>query len=191
MWVVDPEQHAARLGVRADYAGQVLLGAFMNDGLDLLLARGVPLPRSVVVESSRFEGRPSPPALLYAGFDPDNATVFVNPHSYYFGNVPSSAEQIARENFEIRYWSTDSPHHVLIHELGHELFARRDPIAYHGLRDTPLPEQARREIGSRICRRAEIGIGEFTAEVFAALVVGEFVPEEVLDWHRRLRGPEP
>lgn len=191
MWDVDPEQQARGLGVQVDYAGQLLLGTFLNAGLALLVARAVPLPLRIVVDAARFEGQAMLAEPLYAGFEPDDATIYVNPRSLYFGNVPTSAEQLAQENFAIRYWSTDSPHHVLLHELGHDLFARRDSGAYHRLRGEPLPDEARRELGDRICRRAESGIVEFIAEVFAALVAGEFVPEEVLDWHRRFRGPEP
>lgn len=191
MWDEDAEWHATRLGVQVNYAGQGLLGAFLNAGLDVLMHRGVPLPFRIVVDPARFERQAAPAVLLYAGFDLDDATIYVNSRSYFFGSVPESAKRIAEENFAIRYWSTDSPHHVLFHELGHELFARVDSTAFRRLRGEPLPDEAIREIGDRICRRAETGILEFVAEVFAALVAGEFVADEVLNWHRRFRGPEP
>ena len=188
-WEFDQEERARSRGVDAHFGGRVLLGAFINDGLDYLIRRGVPPPARVVVDPGRFEGHPLPAEILFGAFDADTETIYLNPNSRYFGFAPESAEQLARMHFNMGEWSTESPHHVLLHELGHERYYRMDPVRYRSIRQLPLPNEALR--AGFVSERATRNVVEFVAEVFAALVVGECVHEDMLEWYRDYGGPIP
>ena len=95
----------------------------------------------------------------------------------------------ARRQFDQGFWSTNSEHHAIIHDLGHAVHYKRDSANYDRLSGEAMPSAARSELAGKVSRYAMESPLEFVAEVFAGLFDGKVYDAEVIKWYKQFKGP--
>jgi hypothetical protein len=177
--VQDAENYAKnQLGVpEVNYGGNIVIANNTNHGLFTVHERGVPMPSRVEVKEFKVEDGEDPNDLAFYLAPPGNAVgeLYINSSHKVWTN-PAAAAQEGRQK---QIFSTDDPRHFIMHEMG-ELATHQSigGIRFFNLGEAYLGDEEefqrldRQHIRNVVSRQAARDHTEFTAEVFAALVLG-------------------
>lgn len=180
----EAERWAATLGVAADYRDHLPIAELMTRALLDARDAGMVLPRKVVASRRAMErhlkGRPPEIALTV-----EKGAVYLNPHDRFFA-APGTG--VAHE-FAEDYWTTDLPHHPLMHEIAHVGHQRRLGANWDPMTNHPLYGNVLAEVTGKVPERALASIGKFVAEVKVGLVAGVQFDAVVVRWYAQLQGP--
>ncbi|HNW35630.1 MAG TPA: phage minor head protein [Candidatus Ozemobacteraceae bacterium] len=177
---------AKELGVKADFGEHptnVKPARLVMDALAEEANAGRELPPTVIIGE-----RPDKPwgkgvLASFRGND-DNPTIFINP------DIPwENLRTLMKEHG--KYWSTTSEKHFIRHELGHWQQWENATRRQWQLGTENLPPRAVAETMGKVSIRSLYDRGEYVAEVYAMLVDGQPVADEVLYWYEIFGGVKP
>jgi hypothetical protein len=172
------EQHAAGLGTRANYQGDLQIANRINEHLTDLKGRGVPMPPKVEISRSTH-------AAHAAEYIPGTHTIAINPDSEFWLNPSKFALRMGLDNG----WSTGNRLHVVTHEIGHWLHHMTFPGTFHSLNAVKLTPEQVGIIKDEVSERAATDPHEFVAEVYAGMVHGKTYSRQIRDWYNEFGGP--
>ena len=187
------EREALRLGVKSvDYQQSLDIANIVNDALDVMVQRGIAAPDYLKVDAHQFPAWAQhlqiPPDHLPTAFAFSRRTgksyLYLNPQATYWADPAAEAKQ----QYQVKYWSSDHPHHAIWHELGHLMFFRKASTVYWKNPSLTQPEAA---IAGQVSLYAEQSVREFMAETFAALLAGRTLPADVLNLYQQYGGTLP
>jgi hypothetical protein len=121
-----------------------------------------------------------------AEFDQTNTTIFLNSGHPYWKNVVGYSQI----RFDLGKWSTNHPHHVIFHEVGHAKHLLVSPQKFSQYRFS-FPVGMPDELKSISARAQSEGPLGWVAEVYAMLSASIVVPDDILVWYNKLGGPLP
>ncbi|MDG4551152.1 MAG: hypothetical protein P9F19_17425 [Candidatus Contendobacter sp.] len=191
--VQQAEQEALKLGVKsADYQQSLAIANAVNDALDVMVRRGIAAPDYLKVDAHKFptwaRHLQIPSDHLPTAFAFSRRTgksyLYLNPQATYWSDPAAEAKQ----QYQIKYWSSDHPHHAIWHELGHLMFFRKASTVYW---KNPLLTHPEAAIAAQVSLYAEQSVREFMAETFAALLAGRMLLADVLNLYQQYGGIIP
>jgi hypothetical protein len=193
--VIEAQKQALDLGIKAvNYAGRLDIAKEVNIVLSEFKQRGFPLPDNVLINENAFirwaEHKKENPENLIAAFTTDSKQIetylVLNPLYPHWNDLSIDA----KHNFDTRYWSTDNRNHILHHEFGHFMHYVQDKLLYKTLIGATFTENDLL-IAKKVSNYATDNHAEFVAEVFAKLLSGASVDDDVMQLYTKLKGYKP
>lgn len=183
----DANAEAIALGIKARYPSEDV-GRAANRTLVAIKEEFGYAPKSIETDREYFRTRFGARSVTRtAAYDADIDTIWLNPDSPFWHKRIDRALELHLNG----HWSTPSPEHPILHELGHALHARKSPEIYRqsAAGQVFLPEVALRDLRGKVSKYALTSVTNFVAETFAGLRVGMQYGDEVLRWYRYFGGP--
>lgn len=183
------EAFARALGVRdVDFGGSLEIANAVNRGLSRVIQAGLSIVPKIEVTATPYVNDPRA-SLRLAGYREIDQALIVNPLARPWGGHGIAFE--ARMMYQLGFLSTDDPDHFVFHEIGHFLIhdrlSSRDYLRLGGYQWHP----AELAVAAKVSGRAKTNALEFLGEVFAILMIGWPIDQDVLDLHVRLGGIKP
>jgi hypothetical protein len=183
------------LGIgKLDYAGVEVIANAVTPALQEIKKRGLPLPDNILVNKEKFiawaEKEGFNPEDIAASFVPNvshtKTYLLLNPLSKSWSDMQSDVNR----NFSTGYWSTNNQHHAIYHEMGHFMHYRQSKQVYLALISSKFkPDDLL--IAEKVSSYAKTSPAEFVAEVFAKLLNGDSVSDDVITLYEKLKGYKP
>jgi SPP1 gp7 family putative phage head morphogenesis protein len=190
--VGEAQQLALNYGVKeANYAGMLDIANEANIVLSEFKQRGLPIPDNVKVDENQFLAWESQlnkdlsktPAAFTFSQKSGQTYLFIKPSDSYW----VEAAKTAKIEYDTGYWSSESPHHAMLHELGHNAHYLQAQDKYIGYRSTALTA-SQSIIAAKVSKYALESQGEFVAETFVLIMQGGKVDDDVLELYQLLEG---
>ena len=176
----EAEVWARSLGVLVDYDARLDLANYANELLWQLNERSLPLPDEIRVDGTVFL---SMGALgVQAAASTNQGRISINPLGFFWRDPVKTAMQQRQQ----RSWSSDVSLHPMLHEAGHALVYKANPVGFATLCD--LTNAQRTVVSGEVSFRACVDGYEFTAEVFAGLIAGHTYSKDVMRWYKSRGG---
>lgn len=184
-----PESDAAArdLGIKARYPSEDV-GKEANKVFSSIKEDYGYAPRSVETDSEYFRVRFGERASSRtAAYDADVDTIWINPDSSFWKNRVDRSLELHTK----KVWSSPSPDHPILHEVGHALHARKSPDVYKQASSGKmfLPDIALQKLHGKVSKYALSSVANFIAETFAGLRYGNVYDADVLWWYNYYGGP--
>lgn len=196
--IKDAEEFARGLGVKNVKYGdksQIDVANMVNEGLADLRSRGATMPQTVGV--GKFP-RKSQRGIV-AQYSAKDDSLLWNPKNPMWNNI----DGVVKKQYDSGFFSSDNPAHMIRHEMGHALDAKKnpqwfdtDPFNFQRRKSAWLADDyadvaylngyIRRHVSGYSLRQND----EFIAEVFAGRMDGIDYPDDILRWYREMNGPE-
>ncbi|MCX7998856.1 MAG: hypothetical protein N3A69_07885 [Leptospiraceae bacterium] len=190
--IKEAEERARSLGVEAHYGDEknLKLANYINQGLRYAQDRGRKLPEHILFDSELaeeiFKNRAIdvPAAFLEPSKSPYNkTTILVNEKNDFWKGV----KEIIVQYFKDKYITTDSEHHVILHEIVHlEHFLKDEKLYKKKVKFTD--EELKNKINKEVCELASLNSWKFVAEIKVGLIHGKKYPEDIMKIYYELGG---
>jgi hypothetical protein len=164
------------------------MATIANEALGLVHGHGWKLPRAVFIAQEAFGGRADDLARLEPNY---GGRLEVNPHHDYWHGTWAELQARTRYYGSSRWWSSADVRHPIVHELGHLAHWDTRPETWGADWGTGAIATEQRALARAVSRYAAPAPGEFVAEVFAGLLLGQAYSAQILALYRLYGGLEP
>lgn len=190
--LINAQQLALNYGVKqVNYGGRLELANETNSVLSEFKQRGLPLPDNVLADDNQFlkwekqlnKDLSKVPAAFTFNQKSKQTYLYIHPSDSYWDDAAKSA----KKEYEDGYWSSGDSHHAILHELGHNTHYLQAQTQYIDYLTTMLtPSQT--IIAAKVSKYAMESQGEFVAETFVQIMLGNKIDDDVLELYQLLEG---
>lgn len=174
--VLDIEKKLEQKGVNIRLKNNINLAQYFYDGLKKIEEKDIPLPNNILLFPSFLFFGTCGLSTIYK-YHPQNEAPIIFP-----ANLDKVAPQKSVIGYSKGIFSSDSPYHILFHEIGHWLqFLRGFTPQKNAAEIEKYGDYTR--IAETVSQRAisYIDGSEFAAELFAGQMAGKNYPQDILN----------